>query len=68
MEIFGLALETVVLFEHQTTLLGTFFSQGGRDVFFLIPLCKSLISPEPEFLNVYEAQESIPMNQFRQTM
>jgi hypothetical protein len=23
---------------------------------------------EPEFLNVYGAQESIPMNQFRQTM
>ncbi len=28
----------------------------------------TLISPEPEFLNVYGAQESIPMNKFRQSM
>ena len=32
------------------------------------PLHTVYVYTEPEFLNVFGAQESIPMNQFRQTM
>ncbi len=47
------------------SLIGFIRAESPRS---LPPSFPRLFSPEPEFLNVYGAKESIPMNQFRQTM
>ncbi len=47
--------------------LGNFSPHTGADVFPIL-YSQKFVRSEPEFLNVYGAQESIPRNEFGQPM